>query len=119
MQSRTSLLLLAAAMLATGGPAAMAQDSPPAPAPAPAPESVIEPDGQPQPQGQPEGQPQPTGTPAKPKTPPRQPSFLSWPLIVMLGGFFLLYLWMGRGKKKEQRRRRDMLSLLQFACHHE
>jgi preprotein translocase subunit YajC len=35
-----------------------------------------------------------------------------WPLWLMLGGFFLLYMWMGRGRRKEQRRRQEMLSSL-------
>ena len=33
-----------------------------------------------------------------------------WLLWLMLGGFFLLYIWMGRGKKKQQRQRQQMLS---------
>jgi len=33
-----------------------------------------------------------------------------WLLWLMLGGFFLLYIWMGRGKKKQQRQRQQMLT---------
>lgn len=35
-----------------------------------------------------------------------------WWLPVMIGGFILLYIWMSRGKKKEQRRRKEMLEAL-------
>ena len=33
-----------------------------------------------------------------------------WPLLLMIGAFFLLYMWMGRGRRKEQQRRRAMLA---------
>jgi preprotein translocase subunit YajC len=33
-----------------------------------------------------------------------------WLLWLMLGGFFLLYIWMGRGKRKQQQQRQQMLS---------
>lgn len=36
----------------------------------------------------------------------------SWLLPVMIGGFLLLYIWMSRGKKKEQARRKEMLESL-------
>ena len=35
-----------------------------------------------------------------------------WLLWLMLGGFFLLYIWMGRGRRKQQRQRQEMLSSL-------
>jgi len=48
----------------------------------------------------------------KPQTAPKGGSRQMWPLLAMLGGFFLLYLWMTRGKKKEQQRRKEMLEAL-------
>jgi len=38
--------------------------------------------------------------------------FNTWYLLAMFGGLILLYVWMGRGKKKEQRRRNEMLGNL-------
>ena len=35
-----------------------------------------------------------------------------WPMLLIVGAFFLMYIWMGRGKRKEQQRRREMLSAL-------
>ena len=35
-----------------------------------------------------------------------------WPLLLMLGAFVLLWLWMGRGKNKEAKKRNEMLSAL-------
>ncbi|MBS3734277.1 MAG: preprotein translocase subunit YajC [Phycisphaerae bacterium] len=34
------------------------------------------------------------------------------PFIVILGGFLLLYLWMGRSRRKQEAKRREMLSNL-------
>ncbi|MCK5113240.1 MAG: preprotein translocase subunit YajC [Phycisphaerae bacterium] len=44
----------------------------------------------------------------------KDPGFLGqpWFLPVMIGGFVLLWLFMGRGRKKQQAKRRDMLSTL-------
>ena len=36
----------------------------------------------------------------------------SLPIILMLGGFLLLWFWMGRGRRKVQQRRRDLLDKL-------
>jgi len=35
-----------------------------------------------------------------------------WIMLVLVGGFVLLYVWMSRGKKKEQQRRKEMLEAL-------
>ena len=51
-----------------------------------------------------------TTQPAKVKGKP--PKSFEWFLPVMIGGFILLYIWMSRVKKKEQRRRKEMLEAL-------
>jgi len=56
------------------------------------------------------GRPGPEG-PA-PKGRPRGGLRGSWPLLLMIGGFFLLYIWMSRGRRKEQQRRQQMLNSL-------
>lgn len=33
-------------------------------------------------------------------------------LLIIVGGFFLLYMWMGRGRKKRQQKRREMIESL-------
>jgi len=33
-------------------------------------------------------------------------------MLIMLGGIFLLWFWMGRGRKKEQKKRKEMLDSL-------
>jgi len=60
----------------------------------------------------------PTGTgTAGGKVPSTQqtekPGFLDgkW-MFIMIGGFLLLWFWMGRGRKKEQRKRKEMLESL-------
>jgi preprotein translocase subunit YajC len=60
------------------------------------------------------------GEAAKQQTPPEGEAkkeapanpFNTWYLLAMFGGLILLYVWMGRGKKKEQRRRNEMLGNL-------
>lgn len=61
-----------------------------------------------------EGAPASTGT-AGPQTGQKGKGrgiFDQWFLFVLLGGVFLLWFWMGRGRKKEQRKRREMLAAL-------
>lgn len=53
-------------------------------------------------------QPGPQGPPMSLWDKLRQNSFL----FVMIGGFILLYLWMGRGRRKKEAKRRDMLASL-------
>ncbi len=36
----------------------------------------------------------------------------SWPLLIMLGGFVVLYIIMGRGRRKQQQKRKEMLETL-------
>ena len=33
-------------------------------------------------------------------------------MIILLGGFVLLYVWMGRGRRKQEAKRKEMLSTL-------
>jgi len=40
------------------------------------------------------------------------PQRSTWWLWAMIGGFFLLYIWMSRGNKKKQRDRKDMLATI-------
>ncbi len=35
-----------------------------------------------------------------------------WFMIILLGGFVLLYVWMGRGRRKQEAKRKEMLSTL-------
>jgi preprotein translocase subunit YajC len=50
----------------------------------------------------------PSTAPAAKKSPADQP----WMLIIMVGVFILFYVWLGRGRKKEQKKRTEMLSQL-------
>jgi len=65
------------------------------------------------PSGQQEAKPAPTtgGAGAARDARGRQRGSM-FPLLILVGGFFLLYIWMGRGRKKEQRRREQMLASL-------
>ena len=55
-----------------------------------------------------------TGTPGGPTTRPvvEPPWWQKHFLFIMLGGVFLLWFWMGRGRKKEQKKRQEMLDSL-------
>jgi preprotein translocase subunit YajC len=54
-----------------------------------------------------------TTTTQSSEAPPQEPNFLGKYFIwIMLGGFFLLYIFMSRGRRKEQKRRQEMLSSL-------
>lgn len=68
--------------------------------------------GEPQPEAA--GQPgtQPAAQPTAPKKKPGSMFDSMWPLIIMVGGFFLLYMWMGRSRRKQQRQRKEMLATL-------
>ena len=98
-------IMVVSALLACQTAPALAQQ------PASGPATVVEADD--------DGQAQPEVAKA-PKTRPadRRPGdsgglFGSWQLmVVMLGGFFLLYVWMGRSRRKQQRQRQEMLSAL-------
>jgi preprotein translocase subunit YajC len=35
-----------------------------------------------------------------------------WFMIILLGGFVLLYVWMGRGRRKQEAKRKEMLAAL-------
>jgi len=107
--TRLTLLATSLLVLAVGG-AAWAQTTTPAGEDAPA---DVEPDsGAPAPAEAPATQPAggQGGQPA-----PGPPGGRNWgnflPLI-LLGGVFLLWFWMGRGRRKEQQRRKEMLSAL-------
>lgn len=67
--------------------------------------------GEPQPEAAGQPQTRPAGQPTVTK---KKPSMFDnmWPLFIMVGGFFLLYMWMGRSRKKQQRQRREMLAAL-------
>ncbi len=101
------MVVLALALLACQTAPALAQQPTSAPAP------VDETDGSGQPQGE------------APKEPATQPGggaaggngggspFGSMKLmIIMVGGFFLLYIWMGRSRRKQKRQRQEMLTSL-------
>ncbi len=77
-------------------PAAVAKDTAAAPAPAvsAAPSTPAE----------------ATSTPAS--APAKKADSQQWLLFVMVGVFVLFYVWMGRGRKKEQKKRAEMLSTL-------
>ena len=53
---------------------------------------------------------QPTSQPAG--TPPTNPSLFSPHMILLLGGMVLLFVFMGRGKRKTEAKRKEMLSAL-------
>ena len=66
-------------------------------------------------QEQPVGQETAGEEPAGGKAPPagRKGLFDSpWFLPVMIGGFILLYLWMGRSRRKQESKRKEMLASL-------
>ena len=101
------MMVLALALLACQTAPAVAQQVTSAPA------AVEEADGG--------GPPQPgaqKGPPTQPAGPPADGNgagglFSSWQLmVVMLGGFFLLYIWMGRSRRKQRRERQEMLTAL-------
>lgn len=100
------MVVLALALLACQTVPAVAQGVTSAPAPV-----VEEADGGGEPQPQPGGQP---GTKPAGQTGGKSRSLLgSWHLmVVMLGGFFLLYIWMGRSRRKQRRERQEMLTSL-------
>jgi preprotein translocase subunit YajC len=56
---------------------------------------------------------QPTTAPS-PGTTKRSPSLFDgpWFMIILLGGFVLLYVWMGRGRRKQEAKRKEMLAAL-------
>ena len=100
------MVVLALALLACQTAPAVAQQVTSAPA------AVEEADGggPPQPGAQKEPPTQPAGQPAGGKG---GGLFGSWQLmIIMLGGFFLLYIWMGRSRRKQRRERQEMLTAL-------
>lgn len=100
------MVVLALALLACQTAPALAQQVTSAPAAV----EEADGDGPPQPQADKEPRTQPAGPPAGEK---RRGLFDSWQLmIVMLGGFFLLYIWMGRSRRKQRRQRQEMLTSL-------
>ena len=101
------MVVLALALLAGQTASAVAQEVTSAPA------AVEEAgsDGPPQPGADKEPPTQPAGKPGGGKG--SGGLFGSWQLmIVMLGGFFLLYIWMGRSRRKQRRQRQEMLTSL-------
>lgn len=99
-------------MLAGAAQIAAAQEEAPEPTEAPA---AVEQPGTPAEPAAPAGAEAPKdtkgqGQPPGDKPPPKGPTM--WPLLLIVGAFFLMYIWMGRGKRKEQHRRREMLSAL-------
>lgn len=100
------MVVLALALLACQTAPALAQEVTSAPA------AVEEADGggPRQPQADEVPPTQPGGSPAGEK----RPSPLgSWQLMmIMVGGFFLLYIWMGRSRRKQKRQRQEMLTSL-------
>ena len=114
MESRRYAIGLAAMVVLLAGAVALAQ---PATAPAPKGEDApadVEPPEAPQPKAQETGPAaaQSSGTAQAPAAGRRTGLGDQWFLFVVLGGFLLLWFWMGRGRKKEQRKRKDMLEAL-------
>ena len=101
------MVVLALALLACQTAPAVAQQVTSAPA------AVEEADGGGQPQG--EAPKEPTTQPASQPTGDKGSGglFGSMKLMfIMLGGFFLLYIWMGRSRRKQRRQRQEMLTAL-------
>ncbi len=101
------MVVLALALLACQTAPALAQQ------PASAPAAVDETDGTGQPP--PEAAEEPTTKRADKPTGDNgagSPFGSMKLMIIMVGGFFLLYIWMGRSRRKQKRQRQDMLSAL-------
>ena len=96
--------------------ALLAWQAVPAPAqqPASAPAAVEEAGGSEAPPSGEDPKPQPRTRPAgKPPTGESTGPFGGMSLmVIMLAGFFLLYIWMGRSRRKQQRQRQEMLASL-------
>ena len=100
------MVVLALALLAGQTAPAVAQPVTSAPA------AVEEGDGGAPPQGEAPKEPT-TQQPGKTTGDKPRGMFDSMTLmIVMLGGFFLLYIWMGRSRRKQRRQRQEMLTAL-------
>jgi len=109
MHIRVMLMLLAIGALLAMGTMAVAQDAGDTDDSGPLVEEEKAPpadDAKPPAESGDGATPQPTNGKTKP------PKSFEWFLPVMIGGFILLYIWMSRGKKKEQRRRKEMLEAL-------
>lgn len=104
-------LMAALLVVAAWARTAPAQD---APDPTKAPAAVERP-GEPAPSQEPSGKTEDEGgrqTEGEEDKPPPGGLERMWPLMLIVGAFFLMYIWMGRGKRKEQQRRREMLAAL-------
>jgi preprotein translocase subunit YajC len=100
------MVVLALALLAGQTASAVAQPATSAPA------AVEEADGGAPPEGEAPKEPT-TQQPGKAAGKKPGGMFDSMTLmIVMLGGFFLLYIWMGRSRRKQRRQRQEMLTAL-------
>ena len=111
MPHRRQLVWISTAIgaLALAANCCLAQTSPPADAPLrEIPQEQAEQADQPQAPGQPATQPsegqEPTGRPSLFKG--------NYLLFVMIGGIVLLYIWMGRGRRKKETQRKEMLASL-------
>jgi preprotein translocase subunit YajC len=119
MLIRMLAIVLASAAFLAAGAIVTAQETSPVgggtvvepdkPGPSGAGEGVVEPD---QPAGQAGPGEEPTTEPEKHPPGGLRGLFGNYWLVLMLGGFLLLIFWTGRGRRKEQQRRKEMLENL-------
>ena len=103
-----TMVVLGLALLACPAAPAVAQEVTSAPA------AVEEADGGGQPQGEAPKEPptQPAGTKPAGDNGGGSPLGSVKLMIIMVAGFFLLYIWMGRSRRKQRRQRQEMLTAL-------
>jgi len=102
-------IALAAAVVGLLAPGAWAQEDEPNRTVAPAEVETEAPSPQPSPE---QPRPEPSNESGE-EAPPRDNGHRGtmW-LVLMIGGLILIYLWMGRGPRKERQRRQEMISSL-------
>jgi len=128
MTMRKALVIAVLAVWAAPTPLVRAEDAPGAPrdesaptTPSPGAEAqplkpavVVEDDGaEPTPDGEEPGDSGAATQPGAPG-PRRSPGLFGDPMMmfVMIGGMLLLFFWMGRGKRKQEAKRREMIAAL-------